>query len=84
VKFKPLDVRLALTEAAGERFGISEKILLYCFHYDPAARSYVPFAQNFMRMGGLLALLIFGFVLFRYWRRERRLSYANRQMVTAK
>lgn len=84
VKFKPLDIRLALTEAAGERFGVSDRILLYCFHYDPASRSYVPFAQNFMRSGGLLALLIFSFVLFRLWRRERRLSYANRQMVTAK
>lgn len=84
VKFKPLDIRLALTEAAGERYGISDKILLYCFHYDPASRSYVPFAQNFMRGGGVVALLILGFVLFRLWRRERRLSYANRQLVTAK
>lgn len=84
VKFKPLDIRLALSEAAGERTGISEKILLYCFHYDPAARSYVPFAQNFMRAGGLAALTIFGFLLLRLWRRERRHSYANRQMVTAK
>lgn len=84
VKFKPLDIRLALTEAAGERYGISEKILLYCFHYDPASRSYVPFAQNFMRGGGVVAVLILGFVLFRMWRRERRLSYANRQLVTAK
>ncbi|MBI4890561.1 MAG: SCO family protein [Acidobacteria bacterium] len=84
VKFKPLDIRLALTEAAGERTTVGEKILFYCFHYDPAARSYVPFAQNFMRMGGVLALAIFGFVLLRLWRRERRQSHANRQMVTAK
>ena len=84
VKFKPLDIRLALTEAAGERYGVSDKILLYCFHYDPVSRSYVPFAQNFMRTGGLLALVLFGLVLFRLWRRERRLSHANRHMVTAK
>jgi protein SCO1/2 len=84
VKFKPLDIRLALTEAAGEKYGVSEKVLLYCFHYDPVARSYVPFAQNFMRTGGLLALVVFGFVLFRLWRRERRISFAKRHMVTAK
>ncbi len=84
VKFKPLDIRLALTEAASEKFSVSDKLILYCFHYDPAAHSYVPFAQNFMRAGGVLAVLILGFVLFRQWRRERRLSYANRHMVTAK
>lgn len=84
VRFKPLDVRLALTEAAGERFGVTDKLILYCFHYDPASRSYVPFAQNVMRAGGVVALVILGFVLFRLWRRERRFSYANRQMVTVK
>lgn len=84
VKFKPLDLRLALTEAAGERYGVGEKLLLYCFHYDPAAQSYVPFAQNVMRMGGVAALVVFGFLLFRLWRRERRSAYANRQMVIVK
>lgn len=84
VRFKPLDIRLALTEAAGERFGVGERLLLYCFHYDPAARSYVPFARNFMRMSGVAALGIFGFLLLRLWWRERRALYAKRQMVTAK
>jgi len=84
VKFKPLDIRLALTEAAGERFGVGERLLLYCFHYDPASQSYVPFARNFMRMSGVAALGFFGFLLLRLWLRERRALYANRQMVTAK
>jgi protein SCO1 len=84
VRFKPLDLRLALTEAAGEKSGVSDRILLYCFHYDPVSKSYVPFARNFMRFGGVLALLILGFVLYRLWRRERASSYANRSMVTAK
>jgi len=84
VKFKPFDLRLALSEASEGKTGLSEKILLYCFHYDPAARSYVPFARNFMRGGGVLMLLIMGFVLYRLWRRERLISEANRQMVTAK
>ncbi|MBI5083389.1 MAG: SCO family protein [Acidobacteria bacterium] len=84
VRFKPLDLRLALTEAAGGKFGLSERILLYCFHYDPASKSYVPFARNFMRFGGVLAMLALGFVLYRLWRRERLNSRANRLMVTAK
>ena len=51
VKFKSLDVRLALTEAAEEKFGVTDKLILYCFHYDPESRSYVPVARNIMRGG---------------------------------
>jgi protein SCO1/2 len=84
VRFKPFDLRLALGEAASGKTGISDKILLYCFHYDPAARSYTLVAMNIMRAGGVLALLVLGFVLVRLWRRER-LRAANRtEMVTAK
>lgn len=84
VNFKPFDIQMALTEAASEKFGVSDRILLYCFHYDPASRGYVLFARNFMRGGGALALLIFGFVLFRLWRRERRVGFNHPPMVTAK
>ena len=71
IKFKERDLRLALTEAAQDKFGMSfEKLLLMCFHYDPSAKSYVLFATNVMRLGGVLVVLILGFVLFRFWRHE--------------
>jgi protein SCO1/2 len=84
VKFKSLDMRLALTEAAEEKFGVTDKLIFYCFHYDPESRSYVPVARNIMRGGGALMLLGFGFVLLRIWRRDRRIYGADRAMVTAK
>lgn len=69
IKFKERDLRLALTEAASEKFGLSfEKILLMCYHYDPAAKSYVMFATNFMKLGGLLSMVVLAIFLFRYWR----------------
>ncbi len=69
IKFKERDLRLALTEAASEKFGLSfEKILLMCYHYDPAAKSYVMFATNFMKLGGLLSMVVLALFLFRYWR----------------
>jgi protein SCO1/2 len=83
VQFKPLDIRLGLTEAAKERFGVTDRILLFCYHYDPAAKGYVPFAENFMRAGGVLTVLILGLVLFGLWRRERTAA-TTRGMVTAK
>lgn len=84
VRFKPFDVRLALAEAASGKTGISDRILLYCFHYDPAARSYTLVAMNIMRGGGVLALLLLGFALFRLWRRERLRASTRTEMVTAK
>mgnify|MGYP000940140168 CR=1 FL=1 len=84
IKYKPLDIRLALAEAAEGKLGMSvEKFLLYCFHYDPDARSYTLFARNIMRGGGALLLLVMGIVLFRFWRRERQLARATRLMVNA-
>jgi protein SCO1/2 len=83
VRFKPLDLRLALTEAAAGKFGITDQVLLYCFHYDPASRSYAPFAMNFMRIGGAVALAVFAFVLLRLWRREHLKTLAARTTVTA-
>ena len=84
VQFKPLDIRLGLTEAAQERFGVTDRILLFCYHYDPAAKGYVLFAENFMRAGGVLSVLILGFVLYRLFRRERTAAAKLRGMVTAK
>ena len=71
IKFSPRDLRLALTEASESKFSLStDRILLYCFHYDPQARGYVLFATNLMRAGGVLTVLVLGFVLLRLWRRE--------------
>jgi protein SCO1/2 len=84
VRFKPFDLRLAIAEAASGKTGISDRILLYCFHYDPAARSYALVAMSIMRAGGALALLVLGFALFRLWRRERLRASTPSPMVTAK
>ncbi len=71
INFSPRDLRLALTEASESKFSLStDRILLYCFHYDPQTHGYVLFATNLMRAGGLLTVLILGFVLLRLWRRE--------------
>jgi protein SCO1/2 len=73
VKFNPRDVRLALAEASESKFSFStERLLLYCFHYDPEARGYVLFATNVMKAGGVLTVLVLSIVLLSFWRRERR------------
>ncbi len=84
IRFKARDVRLALTEASESKLGITiDKVLLFCFHYDPAARSYVLFARNVMRGGGILTILIFGAILFGLWRGERNRRVTD-NLVTVK
>jgi protein SCO1/2 len=84
IRFKQRDVRLALTEASQSKLGVTiDKILLFCFHYDPAARSYVLFARNLMRGGGILTILILGAILLRLWRGERN-NHVPDNLVTVK
>ncbi len=70
----PRDLKLALLEAAGGRIGESQlmnRILLACYHYDPAGRTYVFYATNLMRVGGAVTIVLLGGFLFILWRRDR-------------
>ncbi len=69
----PGDLKLALLEAAGGRIGASRalnRVLLYCFHYDPAGRRYALYAVNIMKAGGVLTLALLG-TLFLLLRKRR-------------
>ncbi|MBI5267755.1 MAG: hypothetical protein HY851_11030, partial [candidate division Zixibacteria bacterium] len=50
-----------------------DRLLLYCYHYDPAAKGYVLFAQNIMKLGGGITVAVLAALLWVLWRRERRL-----------
>lgn len=73
VRFRAMDVRFALAEASENRTSMTvEKILLYCYHYDPKAGAYVMFASNFMRVGGALTVFIIAFFIWRLFKADRR------------
>ena len=75
VRFKDRDLRLGLTEASEGKLGsVGDKLLLFCFHYDPEAKGYVPFARNIMKIGGALSAVMLGFVISFLFRRERHMS----------
>jgi protein SCO1/2 len=73
VEFSPRDLRFGLIEAAEGKIGSPvDKLLLYCFHYDPSTGRYSALALNSIRIGGVLtvaALISFIVVMLR---RERR------------
>ncbi len=72
IDFRPRDLRLALTEASQGKSSLSvDRLLLFCYHYDPQARAYVLFATNLMKAGGALTILVLGLFLWRLWRRDR-------------
>ena len=73
LEYPEQDLRLALLEASQGKIGDTfDKFLLFCFHYDPDEKTYVLFAGNVMRVGGVITMLLLGGGLFILWRRERK------------
>lgn len=76
VKYSPRDLRLGLVEASEHKIGSPvDRVLLFCFHYDPASGKYGAAVMNFVRAGGVLTLASMCFlvgVLVRQDRRRRR------------
>ncbi len=71
--YHPRDLRFSLAEASENRTTMAvQKILLFCYHYDPQAGGYVLFATNLMRAGGVLTVLLIAFFLRRMYVAERR------------
>ena len=66
IDYAARDVKFALMESSEGRIGaVTEKLLLYCYHYDPASGRYGVIVMNFIRAGGVLTMaLIVGVMLF--------------------
>jgi len=68
---KKRDLRLALVEGGQGKVGnTADKLLLYCYQYDPDSEGYVLFAENLMKLGGALTVVILGSVVGTFWWRE--------------
>jgi len=66
-------LKLALLEASEGKIGtVIDRVLLFCFHYDPLARGYVLATTRLVRASGALTLAALALWLLRFWRRERR------------
>ena len=77
LRFSPRDLRFALAEASEGRSTMAlEKVLLFCYHYDPKAKGYVLFAQNLMRAGGIVTLVVL-LTFLRFMFRAERLRTAR-------
>jgi protein SCO1 len=69
--YRPLDVRLALTEAGkGKVSSPAANLLLLCYHYDPVTGRYGLAIQNATRGLCAATVLGLGFMVFRLTRRK--------------
>lgn len=73
IEYAPRDLRLALVEASRGKIGTAvDQLLLYCYHYDPAAGRYSAVVLNMVRVAGVAAVLLLCTFLAVMWRRDRR------------
>jgi len=72
IDFAPRDVRLALVEASNNVLGtVTDKVLLLCYHYDPATGKYGAATINAVRVGFIATVTGFLAFLFVSLRHER-------------
>ena len=72
IEYAPRDLRLALVEASEGKIGSPvDALLLFCYHYDPAAGRFAP-VMGVMRAAGVLTVFGVGALLFYLTRKTRR------------
>ncbi len=73
ISYDEFNVRSALFESADGKIGNTvDKIVMYCYQYDPDSGSYAPVAINIMKLGGLATLIILSIFLGGLWLHEKR------------
>jgi protein SCO1/2 len=60
-------------DASNQRIGTPvDKILLFCYHYDPATGKYGPVVMNIVRLGAAATVFTLGMFMFVWLRKDRR------------
>jgi protein SCO1 len=74
IEYAPRDVKFALIESSAGRIGSAiDRLLLYCYHYNPETASYALVAMNTVRVGGAVTLVaLIGFVAIALKKEQRR------------
>lgn len=73
IDYSPKDIKFGIMESAENKVGNpAEKLLLYCYHYDPSTGKYGLAVLNVIRLGGVATLIGLGAMAFVFWRRNKR------------
>ncbi len=61
VEYSPKDLRLALVQASQDKLGtLVDKVLLYCYHYDPRTGKYGALITRILQVAGLITIFVLG------------------------
>lgn len=72
LEYEPKNVRLGLVEAAADQIGSPvDRVLLFCYHYDPTTGTYSLLISRVLQVAGTATVLILGGFLFVMIRQER-------------
>jgi protein SCO1/2 len=73
LEYSPNDVRIGLLEASnGKSISTIERVILYCYHYDPQGGKYVLLATRVMQIGGGITAIALVSFLSVLWIRDRK------------
>lgn len=73
IEYAPRDVKLGLVEASEGRVGSPvDRMLLYCYHYDPVTGRYSLAVMNLIRLLGVGTVAAIALFIVMMLRRERR------------
>jgi len=73
IQFSPRDLRFALLEASEGKIGtLVDRVVMFCYRYDPSSRGYSLVVMKVMQAGSAGAVVVFGGFLAVFWRGESR------------
>ncbi len=73
ITYEPKNLKLALLEASRGKIGsVFDRLLMFCYHYEPNSRGYAVQAFRVMQAGGLLIIAMLGGYLTVFWTRQRK------------
>jgi protein SCO1 len=85
VDFPPKDLRMGLVESSRGKIGnLTDQVLLYCYHYDPAVGKYGAVVNHMLKIGGAVTILFlagFLFILIRLDRSAKRFAWDHEKPV---
>jgi protein SCO1/2 len=79
IEYPPRNIQLGLIEASQGKIGnLADKVLLYCFHYDPRRSRYGVAIFNVLRISAAATVLLLGGFMFIMFRRDLRAAKHRR------
>lgn len=73
IDYAPKDLKFGIMDSSAEKIGNpAEKLLLYCYHYDPASGKYGFAILRVMRLAGIATIVGMGAMIFVFWRRNKK------------